>query len=120
VTVNFATVNGTARTNDNDYVARSGTLSFAPGETRKVISVVINGDKKKEKNETFYVKLSQPVNASIDTIRAAGSIWNDDGVSSTSQQLSFASATDEMDEDFLTGKKKKRLWQAMNVVPQPM
>ena len=31
VTMSFQTVNGTATTGDNDYVAKTGTLTFAPG-----------------------------------------------------------------------------------------
>src|SRR5262249_22917646 len=31
VTVSFQTMNGTATTGDNDYVARTGTLTFLPG-----------------------------------------------------------------------------------------
>ena len=38
VTVNFATVDGTAIAGV-DYVATSGTLTFAPGETTKTITV---------------------------------------------------------------------------------
>ncbi len=35
---------GTA-TAGQDYVAKSGTLTFAAGETQKTISVTVNGDK---------------------------------------------------------------------------
>ena len=35
VTMSFRTVNGTATTSDDDYVAKTGTLTFAPGETTK-------------------------------------------------------------------------------------
>src|SRR5262249_45917213 len=67
VTVHFATHDDTATTADNDYVATSGTLTFAPGETRKTITVMIKGDKKKEANESFYVLLSDASsNAFID------------------------------------------------------
>ncbi len=38
VTLNYATANGTA-TAGSDYVAGSGTLTFAPGETSKTIHV---------------------------------------------------------------------------------
>src|SRR5262249_45180372 len=57
VTVNFATANGSA-TAGEDYDAKSGTLTFAPGETSKTITVVVRGDKKKEGDETFSVNLA--------------------------------------------------------------
>jgi hypothetical protein len=39
------------------YVAKTGTLTFAPGETTKTITIEVNGDSKKEANETFYLDL---------------------------------------------------------------
>src|SRR5207302_569341 len=57
VTVNFATQNGTALTGE-DYLAASGTLTFAPGETSKPITVQVSGDTTPEADETFYVNLS--------------------------------------------------------------
>jgi hypothetical protein len=57
VTVNFATADGTAKTGE-DYDAKSGTLTFAPGETSKTITVVVKGDWKAEAGETFSVNLS--------------------------------------------------------------
>ena len=50
-------MNGTATTGDNDYVAKTGTLTFAPGETTKTITIEVKGDNKKEANETFYLDL---------------------------------------------------------------
>src|SRR5262249_6327659 len=44
VTMSFRTVNGTATTSDGDYVARTGTLTFAPGETTKTITIEVKGD----------------------------------------------------------------------------
>ncbi|OYX00270.1 MAG: hypothetical protein B7Z15_20455, partial [Rhizobiales bacterium 32-66-8] len=52
VTVNYATANGTA-TAGSDYAARAGTLTFAAGETSKMVHVVVNGDTAVEANETF-------------------------------------------------------------------
>ena len=57
VTMSYRTVNGTATTGDNDYVAKTGTLTFAPGETTKTITIEVKGDSKKEANETFYLDL---------------------------------------------------------------
>jgi len=78
VTVNFATANGTAKTSDNDYAATSGTLTFAPGETTKTITVAVKGDRKKEANETFFMNLSGAVNALIADSQGLGTILNDD------------------------------------------
>jgi hypothetical protein len=78
VRVNFATANGTATTADNDYIARSGTLVFSPGQTSKSIGVTVKGDKKKEANETFFVNLSDATNANLIGSQGIGEILNDD------------------------------------------
>ena len=57
MTTSFRTVNGTATTSNKDYVAKTGTLTFAPGETTKTITIEVKGDSKKEANETFYLDL---------------------------------------------------------------
>ncbi|MCA9062149.1 MAG: hypothetical protein KDA96_03800 [Planctomycetaceae bacterium] len=79
VSLKYGTRNGTARTSDKDYVATSGTLTFAPGETTKTITVITLGDKKKEANETFTVSLSRPSGATIADGTGVGTIRNDDG-----------------------------------------
>jgi hypothetical protein len=59
VTMSFRTANGTATTSNNDYVARTGTLTFLPGETTKTITIEVKGDSKRESNEYFYLDLSR-------------------------------------------------------------
>jgi hypothetical protein len=76
--VDFATANGTA-TSGSDYQATSGTLIFAPNETQKTITVVINGDTLNEDNETFFLNLSNPQNATTGDNQGLGIITNDDG-----------------------------------------
>jgi len=79
VTVKFATADGTATRADNDYVATSGTLTFAPGETTKTVTVWVIGDRKKEANETFYLLLSEPSsNALLLDAQGVGTILDDD------------------------------------------
>jgi hypothetical protein len=78
VTVNYATADGTATAGDNDYVPISGSLTFAPGETTKTITVVINPDRKKEGDETFFVDLSGAVNALLLDDQGLGIILSDD------------------------------------------
>ncbi|MBI2927593.1 MAG: HYR domain-containing protein, partial [Verrucomicrobia bacterium] len=78
VTVDYATADGTATLADSDYVAAADTLTFAPGETSKTITVVVNGDTKFEPDETFFVNLSNAVNAFITDSQGLGTITNDD------------------------------------------
>jgi len=79
VSVSYATSNGTA-TAPSDYASATGTLTFAPGETSKTINVSVVGDAVYEPDETFTVNLSSPVNATIGTGSATGTIQNDDPV----------------------------------------
>jgi hypothetical protein len=78
VWVSFETVNNTAHTSDGDYASRAGTLRFAPGVTSQTVSIQVNGDKDKEPNETFFVDLSGPSNATILVGRGTGEIQDDD------------------------------------------
>nr|WP_225042250.1 putative Ig domain-containing protein [Xanthomonas campestris] len=79
VLVNYASADGTA-TAGSDYVARSGTLTFAPGTTAQGVAITVNGDTAVEPNETFSVGLSGASNASIARATGAGTILNDDVV----------------------------------------
>jgi hypothetical protein len=79
VTMSFRTVNGTAKTSDNDYVAKTGTITFAPGETTKTITITVKGDSKREADETFYLDLfGLGSNALLTKNRGTGTILNDD------------------------------------------
>lgn len=77
VAVNYATAPGTARAG-SDFQDTNGTLTFAPGETRKTIAVKIDGDTTHEADETFAVALSGPVNATLARAQAVGTILDDD------------------------------------------
>jgi hypothetical protein len=78
VTVDFTTGDGTA-TAPSDYAATDGTLTFAPGETAKTVTVQVNGDTRKEPNETFNLNLANATgNATIADGQAVGTIVNDD------------------------------------------
>ncbi len=81
ITVHYQTADGTATVANNDYVAiPDTTLTFNPGETSKPITVNVNGDLNVEPNETFFVNLSLPTNATIGTAQGTGTIQNDDNV----------------------------------------
>jgi subtilisin family serine protease len=79
VTMSFRTVNGTATTSGKDYVAKSGTLTFAPGETTKIVTIEVTGDNKREAHETFYIELfGNNSNSLFTKNRGIGTILNDD------------------------------------------
>lgn len=68
VSVDFATADGTARSNQeggNDYEGRSGRLLFGPNETSKTISIPILPDTLVEPGETFRVVLSNPLGGAV-------------------------------------------------------
>lgn len=80
VTVDYATADGTA-TAGSDYTALSATtLTFLPGETSKLVTVSVLGDTTIETNETFFLNLSNPTNATIADPQGLGTITNDDSV----------------------------------------
>jgi glycerophosphoryl diester phosphodiesterase len=61
-----------------DYLASAGTLSFAPGETEKVIEVDVIGDGTEEEKEQFTVNLSNIRGAEASDMQGIGTIANDD------------------------------------------
>jgi hypothetical protein len=77
VQVHYATSDGTASAG-SDYTATSGTLTFAPGETQKLIHVLVTGDTAAEPDETLLVSLDSPAGAPIRQGRATGTIRGDD------------------------------------------
>jgi hypothetical protein len=77
--VSYQTVPVTATPNV-DYVPKSGTLSFAKGQSSKTVVVSIIGDKTPEADETFNLVLSNPVNLALYQNTATGTIINDDGL----------------------------------------
>jgi len=71
--------NGTA-TAGEDYTAASGQLLFpAMSTASQTASVLIHGDLDFEPNETFFVQLTQPVDAAVGDGLAVATILNDDG-----------------------------------------
>ena len=78
VTVQYQTNDVTA-TAGSDYIATSGTLTFAPGQTSKPVSVLVKGDTTSEGNESFNLLLANATNATIADGSGIGEIANDDG-----------------------------------------
>jgi hypothetical protein len=78
VSVKYATADGTA-TGGTDYTAIAlTTLTFSVGQTSRTVLVPVKGDLVKEANETFFLNLSNAVNATISDAQGLGTITNDD------------------------------------------
>jgi hypothetical protein len=74
----YSTADGTAVAPDDYFSVPTTQLSFAADETSKTITVLVRGDTTFEPNETFFVNLSSPVNATIGDPQGKGTITNDD------------------------------------------
>ena len=84
VTVDWSTVplaGGPGRADEGtDYTAASGTVTFAPGETAKTVSISVNGDTRVEPDEYIVVSFHDATNAKIGGYWGLGfgAITNDD------------------------------------------
>ncbi|MBI3922981.1 MAG: hypothetical protein HY318_16285, partial [Armatimonadetes bacterium] len=77
ITVDYTTANGSAQAG-TDYIALTGSMTFAPGDISESVTVTVNGDTLREPDEDFSVNLSNQTNASL--LDAAGkcTLINDD------------------------------------------
>ena len=80
VTVSYATADGTAKAPEDYTAAPTTTLTFAPNDTTKTISVPTTQDTRNENQEAFTVTLGDPTNATLksDAKTATGTINDDD------------------------------------------
>jgi len=93
VTVDFVTTDLTA-TGGLDYSSITTTLSFAPTERWKLVSIPIFNDGLKEANETFRLTLSNPTSATLGVTKTTTvTIVDNDG------GFQFESATNSVAED---------------------
>jgi hypothetical protein len=76
VTVDFHTVAGTA--SSADFTGRSGSVTFAPGEQSKTISIAITPDQASEANEHFTVVLTNAAGATLTRAIGTATIVDDD------------------------------------------
>ncbi len=77
VTVDYTTVDGSATVADLDYLPTGGTLTFAPQELERTISVIVLTDTQIEAHETFYLDFINP-SQPIDLVRSKATIFNED------------------------------------------
>ena len=78
VAIDYETGNETA-TAGSDYIARSGTVVFNPGDTIKTRTVMTVQDNQSESIETFNMTLSNPVNSALGKSVGIATISDDDG-----------------------------------------
>ena len=79
VTLNYTTADNTATLAGGDYQAASGGLTFTPGGAlSQTIHVTVNGDMSNEPDETFFVNLTNIVNAALNKNVGVGTVLNDD------------------------------------------
>lgn len=77
VQVDYVTANNSAL-GGSDFVISSGRATIPPGQTNAVISVIVNGDDIPELDETFFLRLTNAVNAILTAVQAQATIVNDD------------------------------------------
>ena len=95
VSVSYSTTNGTA-TAGQDFVATSGTLNWADGDTEdQDIRVVVLDDRAAEGSEGFQVRLSDPTGgATIDPLTSIKQV----AIRDNETNLSFVSTDDAVGE----------------------
>ncbi|MFW6155403.1 MAG: Calx-beta domain-containing protein [Planctomycetota bacterium] len=78
VTVQVATMDGSARAGDDYRNMTDQTLTFTPNETRKTVTVLVWSDVLDEDDETLTLALINVNGAAVGTDRAIGRILDDD------------------------------------------
>lgn len=76
VTVNYHTVDGTAKAGD-DYAPISGSLTFAPGETTKILSTQLFATPEDTGQMEFLLALDTPTNGTLGTLSAKAILVHD-------------------------------------------
>ena len=77
VTIDYTTEDISAEAG-SDYVAKSGTLTFNPGEISKDITLTVLGDYNFELSESLRIKLSNPINSEFTNDESIVNITNND------------------------------------------
>ncbi|MFK7821906.1 MAG: Calx-beta domain-containing protein [Planctomycetaceae bacterium] len=84
VTVIYSTADGDGpdgATSQDDYSASTQSVTFAPGETVKTISIPTTDDTNEENSETFFVNVDSVVGAGIADGQGVGQIFDNDSAS---------------------------------------
>ena len=95
-TVGFTTADGTA-TAGLDYIAASGSVTFAAGQTVQTVTLSLLGDYAVEGSESFSLLLTPLANANVIDDSAVATIIDDDRPSQESDNLTGTEANDVVD-----------------------
>lgn len=79
--VNYSTIDATASAR-SDYTQANGTLRFAPGETTKIINVLLSNDAFAEGTETFSLKLVAASGTALNLPTTSTVVLNDNDLTS--------------------------------------
>ncbi|MGH7304936.1 MAG: Calx-beta domain-containing protein, partial [Candidatus Rokuibacteriota bacterium] len=93
VTVGFATADGTAGS-AGDYVAQTGTLTFAAGATAQSVTVAVVGDAIAEPTEKFFVNLTAPTSATLGDAKGVGTILDNDSAPAPTLTINDVTVTE--------------------------
>ena len=81
-TVDFKIQLGAGSVDGDDFVDKTGTITFKPGELEKILNIQIKGEKIDEPDETLVVRFENPQNLAFaggaDSLDATGTVLNDD------------------------------------------
>ncbi|PKO13526.1 MAG: hypothetical protein CVU39_18560 [Chloroflexi bacterium HGW-Chloroflexi-10] len=88
------TLEGDSATSDVDFVFKSGTLTYEPGETSKSVDVSVIGDLIEEPTETFHLRLSNGINITIQDDSGIGTIRDNDTAELNIADVSMAEGND--------------------------
>lgn len=85
IKVNYGVDAGTAVYSGSgiDFRTQSGTLTFAPGETSKTLTVQVVDNTAAESTELFWLDLNTPVNATVEQRWTPGFIFDNDATAGT-------------------------------------
>ena len=93
VTLGYTTADGTAVAGE-DYTAKTGSLSFAPGVTSMAVKVAVMGDELNEDSaEIFTLSLTSASGAAIGDATGAGLILDDDPTNISGRRLTIGDVT---------------------------
>ncbi len=95
VSVDWTTSGSGASANSLDFVVANGTVTFAPGEAEKVISVALRDNATVEALESFHIQLSNAAGAALSRSRGTAVIVDNDDLSPTPRVFIADTIVDE-------------------------